>query len=197
MNFFYYKTLIYPQPRIKVLKKEIFNNLPIVQIKKEDFYIYIRSGDIFMDNNPHPEYIQPPLCYYRKILDNLIFNKIYLISENNHNPVVDKLLNYYTFIIYNKNSIQLDIAYLVNAFNIIGGGVSSFFNQIILLNDNLQILYKYNMQYKSELNAKKFNTRITNGKTIFEIFTSKEYLNNIYPWRNSKKQREFMISFVC
>ena len=196
-NFFYYISTISPKNRINVLKNEIFRNLPNVKTDKGELYIYIRSGDIFASNHPHPGYIQPPSCYYEKILDNLIFSKIYLISQNNLNPVVDNLLNKYEYIIYNNNTIQVDIAYLANAYNIIGGGTSSFFSQILSLNDNLELLYKYNMHYRSKLESKKFNVRLINKLTIFEIFAPKKYLIKMYPWKNDNKQRELMVNFIC
>ena len=195
-NFFYYKSEVTPPKRINILKNEIFSNLPKVLINKDDLFIYIRSGDIF-SNNPHPYYIQPPSCYYEKILNNLNFRKIYLIAQDKFNPVIDNLLNKFKFIIYNNNPINIDISYLANAFIIIGGGTSTFFHQIISLNTNLQILYRYNNHYYRNLNYKKFYVKIRNGITIFEMFTSKEYLSNIFPWKNSDLQRKFMINFIC
>ena len=196
LNFFYYKSLIIPENRINILKNEILNNLPAISIDKNDLFIYIRSGDIF-NNNPHPGYIQPPLCYYKKILDNMIFHKIYLITQDNYNPIIDKLLNQYNYIIYKQNSLQVDIAYLVKAYNILSGGISTFFSQILLLNDNLQILYMFHMNYKGELESKKYSVKIINKLIVFEIFAPKEYLASVYPWKNSDKQREFMINFIC
>ena len=196
-NFFYYKSIISPKNRINVLKNEIFKNLPNVKTERGELYIYIRSGDIFASHHPHPRYIQPPSCYYEKILDNLIFRKIYLISQNKLNPVVDNLLNKYKSIMYNNNTIQVDISYLANAYNIIGGGTSTFFSQILSLNDNLELLYKYNMHYRSEIESKKFNVRLINKLTIFEIFAPKEYLIKMYPWKNDDEQREFMVNFIC
>ena len=196
-NFYYYQSLIIPQKRINILKNEILRNLPTVMVNKDDLYIYIRSGDIFTGTHPHPNYIQPPSCYYKRIVDNFFFHKIYIIAEDKSNPVIDDLLAHYKFIIYNINSLKIDIAYLVNAYNILGGGETTFFHQIILMNDHLQLLFKYNAHYKNELVSKKFKVRNINNLTIFEIFAPKEYLANIHLWRNSDKQREFMISFIC
>ena len=84
MEFFYYKSIISPKNRINLLKNEIFRNLPNIKTEKGELYIYIRSGDIFSSNNPHPRYLQPPSCYYKKILDNMIFRRIYLISQDKY-----------------------------------------------------------------------------------------------------------------
>ena len=127
----------------------------------------------------------------------MIFRRIYLISQDKYNPVIDDLLNKYKYIIYKNHSIQVDIAYLVNAYNILGGGRSTFFSQILSLNDNLQLLYYYNVFYRGILESKKFSVKIINKLTTFEIFAPKEYIINIYPWKNSNKQRQFMIAFIC
>ena len=111
--------------------------------------------------------------------------------------MIDDLLNRYRFINYNSNSIQTDLAYLVNAHNLVGGGISTFFHSIILLNDNLHLLFQYNMHFKSKLESEKFNVKTLNNLTVFEIFAPKEYLLYMSPWTNSVNQREFMTSFIC
>ena len=62
-------------------------NLKKISINHNDLYIYIRSGDIFI--KPHHKYKQPPLCFYKKVLDNYTFKNIYLIAENKSNPVIN------------------------------------------------------------------------------------------------------------
>lgn len=59
--------------KIGLLKSEILKNLPKVTTNKDELYIYIRSGDIFII--PHPRYVQPPFCYYKKILNDYEFKK--------------------------------------------------------------------------------------------------------------------------
>lgn len=50
-NFFYYSKFISQKSKIGLLKNEILKNLPKVTTNKDELYIYIRSGDIFI--NPH------------------------------------------------------------------------------------------------------------------------------------------------
>ena len=65
-NFFYPK-VIKPERRSIILKDEIKRNLPKIEIKKDDLYIYIRSGDIFKKNPGG--YIPAPYCFYKRILE--------------------------------------------------------------------------------------------------------------------------------
>jgi hypothetical protein len=136
-NFYYYKRYIKAQKRIDLLKNEILRNLPKISTNPNDIFIYIRSGDIFI--RPHQSYSQAPLCFYNKILDNYIFRKYYLIAQDKNNPVIKKLLEIKSNIIYNYNSLYIDIAYLANAYNLVGGKISyylvfyiSLFNRFLL-----------------------------------------------------------------
>ena len=89
-NFLYYYAYIKPEFRAHILRNEILNNLPKVQVDINDLFIYIRSGDIFKIDNNH--YAQPPLCFYKTIINNYNnFTKIYIIAQDNINPVINIL----------------------------------------------------------------------------------------------------------
>lgn len=125
------------------MKNIIIRNIPKIINNKKDLYVYIRSGDIFIF--PEHHYSQAPLCFYQKILNTRLnyykFRKIYLIAEDKNNPVIQKLLYQYPNIIYNQNSLKIDIVYLVYAYYIVGGKISTFLGNILYLNDNLLIIW--------------------------------------------------------
>jgi hypothetical protein len=120
VDFFFYKlnfTDFGKVNRFYILRKEILNNLPKVKIKFDSLYIYIRGGDIFRCLNKSVQhYFQPPLCFYKKILNEFVFSKVIIISEDVSNPVIPMLLKEYSYIKYNKNNIKLDISYLANSY---------------------------------------------------------------------------------
>lgn len=186
-NFMFYSKYIIPTSQIKLLKNEILNNLPKINVNKDDLFIYIRSGDIFIE--PHYLYIQPPYCFYEKILNDFYFKKVFLIAENRNNPVIDNLLKRYPNIIYKKQSLQIDISKLVRAYNLAGGSVSSFFSTILELTINLQILFYYNLEHQSDLSIEKVKKYI--------MYAPKEYLKVMRPWNNTKFQRTFMNTHNC
>ena len=62
-------------------------------------------------------YSQPPLCFYKKILNNFSFKNIYIISIDNLNPIIEPLIKEFPKIIHTNNSIQRDIAILSNEYN--------------------------------------------------------------------------------
>jgi hypothetical protein len=181
------------------LRKEIIDNLPKVKIYIYDLYIYIRGGDIFRSlNKSAASYGQPPLCFYRRILNEFNFREVTIISEDTLNPVISKLLKEYPYIKYNKNNIKLDISYLANSYNIVSA-TSSFIISIIKLNENLKFLWEYDFYKFSErylflhYSVYKFSFNYT----IYKINPSDNYKKFMYPFHNSENQRQIMIEERC
>jgi len=75
--------------RLKIIREEVLNNIPIYNANQKDLYINIRSGDIFI-NTINKIYSQPPLCFYQKIINENNYSNIFIISNGHENPVVDK-----------------------------------------------------------------------------------------------------------
>lgn len=194
-NFFYYSLYLRPQKRIDLLKNEILRNLPKVSTNQKDLYIYMRSGDIFI--RPHHFYTQPPLCFYTKILDNYIYRNYYLIAENKNNPVINKLLETCPNIIYNRNKLHIDIAYLTNSYNLVAGRITTFLDAIIPINNNLKNIWIFKLQYQNESNRKIFNHFYSIKGNIYEMISSEIYFKNMKSWSNNKFQRDMMINSTC
>ena len=172
-NFLYYKKYIKPEIKFELLKEEILKNIPKIKINSKDLFIYIRSGDIFI--KPHHLYSQAPLCFYQIILNNFEFKNKYIISEDKNNPVIDKLLIQYPNLIYNKNSLKIDIAYLSYAYNLIGGQLTTFLGNIIPLNDNLQNLWLFKNKYLDNIFNKINIINFSNKTKVFEMYSSDYY----------------------
>ena len=195
----YYDFLgIKPNNRLYVFKNEILRNLPFIQTKENDLYIHIRSGDIFLKSNKGNFYSQPPLCFYKTIINNNKFNKIIIISENKLNPIVDKLIKKYPYIIYKPGNIKLDIAKLIYAFNIVSS-ISSFLMGIIKLNDNLRNIWEYDI-YKIRLKIYHLHHSLYKYRrkyTIFLMNPSKQYMEKMYLWQANRKQINIMLRDKC
>ena len=180
--FFYIKG----EYRINLLKNEIIKNLPTIITYSNDLYIYIRSG--YFGSIYNSCYFQPPLCFYKSIIDNIEFRNIYIIAIDKTNKIIDILLNLYSKIIYKKNTIKVDIAYLVNAFNVVGT-LSTFLSGALNLNDKIRIFWQYGI-----------NTfyYISKQNTLFYIMDfSEEYLKQRFEWKYNKTQIELMIKDKC
>ena len=190
--------VIMPEIRIKLLKPEIMKNLPKVSVNEKDLYIHIRSGDIFNKYYPHCSYPQPPLCFYKSIIDNKKFKKIYICSENKKNPVIGKLMEEYPKIIFHNGTLSDDIAVLINAYNLVGS-VSSFIQICLILNDNIVNYYEYDIYRKIE----KFRHlhhdvyKYPRSFNIYQMKPSEFYQGEMYFWANTKSQVKIMMNEYC
>ena len=191
--FFEFFNYLYPQYNSEILKNEILRNLPKIKTSKNNIYIYIRSGDVF--KKFHKSYFQPPLCFYKKILNYFKFKKIYIIAENSNNPVINKLLAQFPNIIYNKNSLIYDISYLSFAYNIVGA-ISTFLKNIIKFNDNLKSFWIF--KFKLSLFTTFLFSYEFNHKNIF-IYQMKEidYYNKVILCKNLKCREDLILNYNC
>jgi hypothetical protein len=186
--------------RLGIFKTQLLNNLPKVLTHPNDLYIYIRGGDIFLGSYTHNKrgYFQPPLCFYEKILDIFKFNKVFIISQDELNPVIPKLLNKYSYISKNKNELKVDISYIINSYNMVAGK-STFFSTSIKFNDKLKFLWEYD---SSPLSQKYLHLHYSAYNFQFNYIVYKMNLSNNYrklmnPWYNIPKQRKKMINEKC
>ena len=183
--------------RFYIIKNEIKRNLPKVIVHPDDLYIHIRCGYIFI-NDLNPSYSQPPLCFYQKILKNFKFKKIYIIAGNNNGPIIKKLLKEFHNVYYRNKSIELDYAYLSNAYNLVGS-VSSFLLTAMKFNDNLKNYWEYDIYRKSEkfLHLHHDIYKYPKNFTIYKMLPSQNYKNEMFAWKNDKNQLKLMIQERC
>ena len=196
-NFLFYFGYIKPEFRVKFLKNEILNNLPKVQVDSNELFIYIRSGDIFKVDNYY--YAQPPLCFYENIINKFNnFSKIYIIAQDTINPVINKLIEEYPKIIFNINPLATDIAYLINAFNIVGAA-STFINIIIRFNDNIKYYWEYNIEADivKIINLHHSFYKFPKNITYFRMEPSIKYIKEMSYWNHTESQINLMITEKC
>ena len=201
--FFFYDFFNFKiENRLDIIKNEIVNNLPKIEIKRNDLVIHMRSSDVFQfKNNPNhaPDYAQPPLCFYEKILNNNTFEEIYLLSvDDEYNPIIKILKKKYPKIIYNKNPLEIDLSYLVRGYNIISS-ISSLVISSIKLNDNLQFFWEFD---RYPLKSKIFHSHysivnITRKYTVYQMEPSEIYKTKMVIWKDSDEQIEIMLNDTC
>lgn len=201
-EFFYVFYNLKIENRIGILKNEIVNNLPKVNVNKNDLIIHIRSGDIFQhkgETDYAPDYSQPPLCFYQKILEQFKFSDIYIIAEDNiFNPVIEELRKKYPKIKYNQNSLEIDLSYLIYGYNIVGS-ISSFLISSIKLNDNIKFFWEYD-RYPMCSKIYHFHHSIFNiqrNYTIYQMPPSETYKYRMIVWKCSDEQINIMLNDKC
>jgi len=198
-NWLFYYSYIKPEIRIDILKTEILKNLPKIETKSNELYIHIRSGDIFHKSNNHNKfYSQPPLCFYEAIIHNFSFNNIFIISENRNNPIVNELQFKFPNITFSQNKIEVDIAYLIYAYNLVGS-ISTFINMIIRLNDNLKIFFEYDLPTISSKILHCHHSFFKPFKNVqyIKMKPSENYKIIMDVWKNTDLQLKTMINETC
>lgn len=173
--------------RLNIIKDEVFSNIPKYKANNNDLYINIRSGEIFIYKF-NRNYAQPPLCFYKKIIEQNKYDNIYILSNGHENPVVDNLLEKYPKIKYIHGSVEYDISILVNAYNLVLP-ISTFPLTLIRLNNNLRNVYVYGIINYNLIDA---------NYTIYKMEPSKTYLKKMKrKWKNSNEQLDLMINENC
>lgn len=133
-----------PKNDIKI--REIIRNLVKFnfdtksQLTEKDLVIHIRSGDIF-STNVHPKFIVPPNDYYKKIIDSVNPDKIYVVAEDKLNPSINFILKeYQKNAIFHSKNLTEDINLILQA-KILVTSFGSFSTYLSYLSKNLKKVY--------------------------------------------------------
>lgn len=167
--------------RVREIMKEIFVIKDISPLGSSDLVIHIRSGDLFIGNRPHPNYLSPPLSFYTDILNTNTYENIYMIAEDRGNPCIDRLLELYPNIVFKVQTLREDIAIILGATNIIMS-IGTFIPQLLELSDNIKMVYKAN-----------YSHGITSCET--RVTDLRDYAKIMLPWKNTPEQRATMLTY--
>ena len=114
------------------------------------------------------------------------------------NPILDKLISENKNIIFKENKIEIDISYLIYAYNIVGS-ISTFINMIIRLNDNLKKFWEYNLPTKQSkiIHCHHSYFKPFSNITYYSMEPSVKYKEIMKKWNCSKIQLEAMLYEKC
>lgn len=154
----------------KYLKAYINYDIKLNNIYNLDFnndlFIHIRSGDIFEKNNYVNDdvnsdlfkwFIQPPYSFYEKIINENINKKIYILSENINNPIIEKIMNNFENCKFLSNEIETDFQILLNSKYLVSS-TSDFVLTAVFLSNYKNIIYASRENYYY-LVSHKFNIK--------------------------------------
>jgi hypothetical protein len=165
------------------LIRNIFKIKNISKISENSLVIHIRSGDVF-SSKPHPNYIQPPLVYYKHIIDTNQWDNIVLVAEDRKNPVITELLNQYPKIKYKRDTLENDIKIVMSATNIVSSQ-GTFIPSLMMLSTNIKNLY---LPSYSKI------TNYLQNKCNVIRYEFDGYIK-VGEWKNTEKQRKVMLNF--
>jgi hypothetical protein len=209
-NFYFVESVIgrVPNSRDHFPLSEQFL-IPYVKLKlspkpPNHLYIHIRSGDIFkpQGQSVNPEYVQPPLAFYTKIINETDYSKIIIVTESDRvNPVISKLdslkLNNKTIEVQ-SGSIESDFKTLLEARNVVIAnstlsGVSLYLNKFLNNSYSLIDLSEKGNALRMYWYPKRFNAHRYKLKSYYpEIRTTR---GDNGDWKNTPEQLQLMIDF--
>lgn len=161
---------------------------PILRFKPKkidkDLCIHIRSGDIF-DERPHPLYLQPPLIYYKKIIQQTGAKNILIVTEKDRrNPCINGLLKLDNVNVeIQSKDFKTDVETLLGCENLVVGA-GSFGKAIFRLSTNLKNIY-FSDLYKFDYSGDDINLNI--------IYLPGYSHRN---WKNTPEQRKKMLEYI-
>ena len=172
----------YFQKYIKsIFKIQTENNNDVTDDKT--IHIHFRGGDIF-SSTPHKAYVQPPLSYYKDIINE--YDSIKLVCEDKKNPCINELLKQEN-VEYISNTLEKDLSILSNVSNlVIGFGTFGFL--LYLMNPYLKNLYIPDF-FINELPKGSWGNDIK-----FHTINLPNYIK-VGEWKNSKEQQKIMLEY--
>jgi hypothetical protein len=114
---------------------------PAPVIDDDTLVIHIRSGDIF---NPgaHGFYVQPPFAFYKKVIEDFGFKKLYILTESDmRNPCIHLLQTEYPTVKIQSSSLAEDVSVILQAKHFLCNSHGTFGHMLALLSDKLEHLY--------------------------------------------------------
>lgn len=175
----------------KLIKDNLNLNFNKYYFNRDFLTIYIRSGDVFTSQLA-PGYGQPPLVFYKKIIQSKNWGHILIVYEDLGNPVIAPLQDYcleknISFDIF-TGDLKDTIEILLNAKNLVLAR-GTFSTIIASMNEKLINVYDFHgtsgfipISCESKISA-------------YDI--SGDYIQRIMNgnWMNSIEQRELMITY--
>lgn len=194
-NFFYNKKItkfnrecfISNIDKMKQILRKIFiiDYKVIKPLANNELVIHIRGGDIF-SKSPHRAYIPPSLSFYKNIIDNSSYEKIYLINDFDNNPCISKLKELYSNIIHISSTLENDIKILLSASNLVTS-IGTFPFSLLFLTNNVKNIYypSYSIQVEE--------VKIYFDNIKFNSIDQENYYKKIKFWENTKLQQKLLL----
>ena len=121
-------------------KDELIKYIPNKTLGKNDIYLHVRAGDVYVKDR-HPNYGQPPLQYYLDIMKFKKWDNIYFISENFICPYIPNIVQ--NGAVYVNTTFLDSISIFLNAYNL-AIGKTTFPIMLSFMNSNLNNFFTFN-----------------------------------------------------
>jgi hypothetical protein len=196
-NFFYIHTLkkLYEPfthfDSISRLRQFFCLKVDTDPVPKGHLVIHIRSGDLFLHSGTHTGYGQPPLSFYKKVIEIEQPISLALVYENTNNPTINLIIEHAKNLdipcMTVSSSLVNDINYLLKAETIVVGR-GTFMPGVTTVSKNVKRVYFFESGYDVW------------GKKDLEVIRIRdldgEYKSNLLKsWKNTPAQKKMMVEY--
>lgn len=186
----------YPLRRTKyqyMFVPHIKKRLPKLDLSNETLIIHIRSGDIY-SYNFSPNYAQPPLCYYKAILNKYKWKKVMILAEDEQNPVIPELIKLGAE--FHSFDLIKTIQYIFYAKSlVIGFGTFGF--GVLRVCDQPKVVYEFGERNQWDFGYQDNGIEFNQTMKIFINPRTEEYNSKMHPWKRSKEQIKLQLTSKC
>ena len=139
----FYNREISLKERREILRKYILPNCRLPQLDPMDvLVIHMRGGDIIQNNPPpHPDYVQPPLSFYKQVIDDCPIKNIIIITEKIPNPCAKVIASMYPNCTIQTSSVTEDIITFLRATYVCFNRKGTFGETLALMSPNIKTAY--------------------------------------------------------
>lgn len=158
---------------------------------ENDLVVHVRSGDIFTE--PHKNYGQPPLSFYKKVVRSKPWDKVFVVYENLLNPVIAPLLNWLpqhcNTVATVSGDLKDDLEVLLKAQNLVSGR-STFIPAVCALS-----LHARNVYYWNDKPFSTWGNKRTKKHGVLDIKGFYDQSICRGNWINSLEQQKLMLDY--
>jgi hypothetical protein len=165
------------------LNKYVFGELDLV--------LYLRSGTAFWPN-PNCGFSQPPLSFYKLIIDSRRWESLTVVYEDTLNPVILPLVEYCKTksvpVRQISGDLERDIEVLLSA-KVLTLSRGTFPSGVISISDNVKVVYDF---------AGTYGTLKRDDISVIQVCDTKgAYMDALYRmnWADSEDQRRMMVEY--
>lgn len=163
-----------------------------MQPGKKRIVIHLRSGDVFWPQ-PHSDYGQPPLSFYKKVLAYEDWDDVVLIAEDDTNPCLGPIVDHCRTLglpltVQGKDFRDALEEISQSQFLVFSAG--TFCSAICWLAPKERTIFRFGNSFSESFplrNATYLDVRDSYGEYIAKVMSSN--------WENSREQRELMLTY--
>jgi hypothetical protein len=142
----FFNTEITMAERRDIMRKYVLPHLRLPALNADDcLVIHMRGGDIMRKSPPpHPLYVQPPLSFYRRVIEDCKPEKIIILTEAVANPCANIIASENHNCIIQTSRLVDDVATFLNATHVCFNTEGSFGQTLALMSPNIKVAYTTN-----------------------------------------------------